>query len=130
MQFSDIDKMRAAPDSSPPRAPVWSGLPKCVNRPLTRNFTTVSVASLIFQNLPGITVLRVLRTLRVLRLFNKLRSLRTIINAIASSCIPVFHAFLIMLLVCIVYAILGVELFRVQSPEFFGSFSLSYWTVR
>jgi hypothetical protein len=32
-------------------------------------------------------------------------------------------------LVCVVYAILGVELFGKRSPAYFGSFISSYWTV-
>ena len=89
----------------------------------------MSVASLIFTNLPGISVLRLLRTFRVLRLFNRLRSLRVLINALASSLLPVGNAFLMVVLVYVVYAILGVQLFSQKSPEQFGSFGISAWTV-
>ena len=56
---------------------------------------------------------RLLRTFRVLRLFSKLRSLRTLITALASSLVAVVNAFVIVILVSVVYAILGVQLFQV-----------------
>ncbi len=60
-----------------------------------------------------------MRTFRVLRLFNK-KSLRVLINALAASIFPVGNAFLMVVLVCVVYAILGVEPFSDRSPELFG----------
>ncbi len=89
----------------------------------------VSLASLVLSDLPGISVLRLMRTLRVLRLFNKLRSLRTLINALAASLFPVLNAFVIVMLILVMYAILGVELFQVHSPESFGTFAVASYTV-
>jgi hypothetical protein len=100
-----------------------------IYEPLTTFRIPVSLASLIFTSLPGVSVLRLMRTFRVLRLFNKLQSLRVLINALASSIFPVGNAFLMVVLVCVVYAILGVELFSDRSPELFGSFTISAWTV-
>ena len=65
----------------------------------------------------------------MLRLFNKLRSLRILINALATSILPVFNAFLIVILIYVVYAILGVELFADRNPQRFGTFISSAWTV-
>ncbi len=89
----------------------------------------VSLASLMLSDLPGISVLRLMRTFRVLRLFNKLRSLRTLINALAASLVPVFNAFIIMVLILVIYAILGVELFQNRNPEAFGTFAIASYTV-
>ena len=89
----------------------------------------VSLASLLLSNLPGISILRLMRTFRVLRLFNKLRSLRTLINALASSLVPVANAFVIMVLVLVIFAILGVELFQSHNPDTFGSFDIAMYTV-
>ncbi len=89
----------------------------------------VSLASLVLSDLPGISVLRLMRTLRILRLFNKLRSLRTLINALAASLVPVLNAFVIVMLILVMYAILGVELFQDHSPESFGTFAVASYTV-
>ncbi len=70
-----------------------------------------------------------MRTFRVLRLFNKMRSLRTLISALGASLVPVLNAFIIMVLIIVIYAILGVELFQDRNPEIFGSFAIAAYTV-
>ena len=83
--------------------------------------TIVVVISLVAplltaQNIP-VTILRLLRAFRVLRLFGRLRSIRAIINALSKSIVPVANAFFIQFIVMALYAIMGVNLFYLRSPE-------------
>lgn len=70
-----------------------------------------------------------MRTFRVLRLFGRLHSFRRIISALGAALIPVTTAFTIVLLMVSVFAIMGVFLFQTKAPEFFGSFSASFFTM-
>ncbi|EKX39507.1 hypothetical protein GUITHDRAFT_114473 [Guillardia theta CCMP2712] len=83
---------------------------------------SISLIAMIVGNLPGVKSLRLMRAFRVLRLFGRLQSLRQIITALTHSIVPVLNAFLIMLLVTCIYAILAVNFYSDRSPEFFGSF--------
>eukprot|EP00960_Hanusia_phi_P068162 766775-Hanusia_phi.AAC.1 len=90
---------------------------------------SISLVAMIVGNLPGVKSLRLMRAFRVLRLFGRLQSLRQIITALTHSIIPVLNAFLIMLLVTSIYAILAVNFFSSRSPEYFGSFSRACFTL-
>jgi hypothetical protein len=61
------------------------------------------------------TILRLLRIFRVVRVFNKMRQLQLIIHAIFQSIVPVLSAFLVVLVIISIYAIIGVSVFREQS---------------
>jgi len=76
-----------------------------------------------------IKTLRLMRAFRVMRLFGRLQSLRQIIASLTASLIPVCNAFLIMLLVTSIYAILGVNFYSEASPHFFGTFSRALFTL-
>eukprot|EP00961_Rhodomonas_salina_P080510 1083277-Rhodomonas_salina.1 len=89
---------------------------------------TASLLAFAFQNLPGFSLLRLIRVFRVLRVFKKLQSLRRIINALTASVMPMMNAFAVLFLVTAIYAILGVSLYRDQSPVHFGSFSSAMFT--
>ena len=58
-----------------------------------------------------------------MRLFGRLESIRKIISALGKSLIPVGNAFIIVLLIMSVYAIVGVNLFREANSAAFGSWS-------
>ena len=77
----------------------------------------------------AIKTLRLMRAFRVMRLFGRLKSLRQIITSLTASLIPMGNAFLIMLLVTSIYAILGVNFFAESSPHFFGNFSRALFTL-
>lgn len=64
------------------------------------------------QSVSQFTFVRVIRTFRVVRLFKRLQSLNSIINALIKSIPGVASAFLIMLIVMSIYAIISVDLFR------------------
>ena len=78
------------------------------------DFITVLVSWLmkVFPNLPGpLKMLRMVRALRVFRLFKRVKSLRKILEAIARAVPGVVNAFIIMLIVMCIYAILAVDFF-------------------
>ena len=58
---------------------------------------------------PGLKELRLLRAFRIFRLFKRIESLRKILRALQESIPGVINAFLILLLVHMLYAILGVQ---------------------
>ncbi|EKX51123.1 hypothetical protein GUITHDRAFT_134639 [Guillardia theta CCMP2712] len=89
----------------------------------------VSLVALFLNDVPGLSHLRLMRAFRVVRLFGRLASLRQIINALTASILPVFNAYIIMLLVTSIYAIVGVTFFSQTSPEKFGTFSLALFTM-
>ena len=71
----------------------------------------------------AVRAIRLLRAFRVMRLFGRLESIRKIISALGKSLIPVGNAFVIVLLIKSVYAIVGVNLFRESNPAAFGTWS-------
>jgi len=79
------------------------------------DFVVVSIGLLTTANvpLPGpFTMLRMMRAFRVFRLFKRVESLRKIMEALARAIPGVINAFVILLIVMCIYAILGVEFFR------------------
>merc|ERR550537_398352 len=101
--------------------------------------------------LPGpFALLRMMRAFRVFRLFNRIKSLQKIVGALARDVPGVANAFLIMLIVMCIFAVLGVEFFRMVGScggpswtggvfetsremcfgdEYFGTFSRSLYTL-
>ena len=61
--------------------------------------------------LPAYSVLRILRAFRVFRLFKRVKSLNTIIVALGNAVPGMANAFVILLLVVCIYALIGVEFF-------------------
>lgn len=78
---------------------------------------------------PNVSLMRLLRVFRVVRLFRGLASLRLIIHALAMSLVPVMHACSIFLLTTAIYATIATGLFKDTSPELFGKFSSSAFTM-
>lgn len=76
------------------------------------DFVVVSIGILTTINvpLPGpFKMLRMMRAFRVFRLFKRVKSLRQIMENLAKALPGVFNAFVILVLVMAIYAILGVE---------------------
>lgn len=88
----------------------------------------LSLVSLLVDAIPGLNILRVLRAFRLLRLIKRFGSLRRIFDALVLSIVPVLNAFVIGVLITFIYTILGVFLFRDQSPDGFGTFNRSLTT--
>jgi len=97
------------------------------------DFVVVSVSMVsLFSDLGSATAIRsvrLLRAFRVLRLFGRLNEIRKIISAIGQSLFPVANAFVIVLLIMCVYAILGVQLFHSQQKDAFGNFGRGLYTM-
>lgn len=74
-------------------------------------------------------LLRVLRVFRVLRLVRGLTSLRQIVHALVACLSPICNAVALFLMITCIYAIIATDLFKERSPEFFGSFSASAFTM-
>jgi voltage-gated sodium channel len=81
------------------------------------------------STIPGAKVIRLLRLGRVLRLFAAFKDLQKLMAAISAALIPVCNAFLMLLIIVSVYAVLGTNFFRKRSPEYFGQFSVSLYTM-
>ena len=91
---------------------------------------TISLTVVFAPGLPSLQPLRLIRVFRVARLFRKFRSLNRIITALISALIPVANSMAILLLVTSIWSALGTHLFHERSPEYFGNFTSSLFTVR
>lgn len=94
----------------------------------------VSIAALIADDMPGITVLRLFRAFRVFRLFKRIQSLRLIVIG-ALKCLPgVSNAFMILALIMGIWSIMAVDFFGGEDQDeemldMFGYFSRSMLTM-
>lgn len=82
----------------------------------------ISLISMIFKDLPGITVLRLFRAFRVFRLFKRIKNLRIIIEGVLKSLPGVCNAFFVLSLIMSIWAIMAVDFFREDRPVEFGNF--------
>lgn len=89
----------------------------------------ISLASLAFGNLPGISVLRLFRAFRVFRLFKRIESLRLIIEGVLKSLPGVANAFVVVILIQGIWSIIGVNFFAEEFPEFFCTFFMGLFTL-
>lgn len=92
----------------------------------------ISVTSMVTTNLPGIGVLRLFRAFRVFRLFKRVKSLRIIIEATMKSLTAVMYAFVVLILVMGIWAIMSVDFFAKELPNEFKYFfraMLSFFQV-
>lgn len=73
----------------------------------------IGVLTMLKLPLPGpLKLLRMMRAFRVFRLFKRVQSLKKIMESLARAVPGVINAFVILVLVMCIYAILGVEFFR------------------
>lgn len=89
----------------------------------------VSLLSMSFSNLPGISVLRLLRAFRVFRLFKRVDSLKKIIEGVFGSLPGVSQAFMVLGILMGIWSVIGVEFFAGPEPQFFGNFSKAMFTM-
>mmetsp|Transcript_30470 Transcript_30470/g.72147 ORF Transcript_30470/g.72147 Transcript_30470/m.72147 type:complete len:423 (+) Transcript_30470:195-1463(+) len=90
---------------------------------------TLSILAKPIDSIPGISILRTMRAFRIRRLIGRFQKLKQITNAIISSIIPVMNAFLIGLMVTLIYAIIGVSLYSERSPANFGTFARALFSL-
>jgi len=57
---------------------------------------------------------------RAVRLFSALKDLQRLLAAVSCAVVPVCNAFVILLIIAAMYAILATNFFRLRSPEYFG----------
>jgi voltage-gated sodium channel len=88
----------------------------------------VSITSLAFPELPGISVLRLFRAFRVFRLFKRVKSLRLIIVGVIMSLPGVMNAFIVLLLFMCIWAIMGVDFFGDDFVDEYGNFYVACLT--
>jgi hypothetical protein len=109
----------------------------------------VGILMLVRMPLPGpLSLVRMLRAFRVFRLFGRIPSLRKILHSIELAIPGVMNAFIIMLIVVCIYAVLAVDLFRkhytlaapntpgkmtsrgeIYGEEYYGNFSRALYTL-
>ena len=84
---------------------------------------------LFFPGLPAVNVLRLVRIFKMVRVLRKLVSLRILINALVNAILPVCNAFIILLLITSIYAVMATSFFSAMDPDHFGYFSKSIFTL-
>jgi len=77
----------------------------------------------------SIKLLRLLGIVRVVRLLTSLKDLNKILRGCSAAVVPVCNAFVILLIVAMVYAILGTQFFKSANPEYFSDFQTSLFTM-
>ena len=96
---------------------------------VVQSLVTVILLAFGVMDAPSAKLLRLLRLGRVVRIFRSLKSLQKLLAAVSSSILPVCNAFVILVIIAAVYAVLGTQLFRARSPEYFGDFLASLFTM-
>jgi voltage-gated sodium channel len=77
----------------------------------------------------NLALLRLLRIFRVVRLFNKLKSLQKVILGISSTLLPMANIVIVYIVITSIYAVLATNLYAKSSPDKFGSFFLSTYSM-
>mmetsp|Transcript_46819 Transcript_46819/g.85737 ORF Transcript_46819/g.85737 Transcript_46819/m.85737 type:complete len:488 (-) Transcript_46819:45-1508(-) len=96
---------------------------------------SIGILTTVKTDLPGpLKLLRIIRAFRVFRLFKRVKSLNRIMQSLTRAVPGVANAFLILVLVMSIYAILGVDLFKEHGKD--GVINnesgepVEYWTPR
>jgi hypothetical protein len=91
---------------------------------------SLSIASLgpldIAMPMTILRFFRVVRTIRVLKIFTRLPALKKILSALTHSIVPMLNAFIIVLIIMLMYAIVGVTYFRDDAPDDFGKLDRAF----
>ena len=93
------------------------------------SITNIILVQANVMEFPNARLLRLARVGRVVRLVSSLRDLQKILSACSSAILPVCNAFFILLIVASVFAIVGTNVFAARSPEYFGNFHTSLFTL-
>lgn len=88
----------------------------------------ISWVSMLSDN-SSIAVLRLFRAFRAFRLFKRIEEVRIIIVGVMRSLPGVSYAFMLLLIIMGIWAIMGVSFFRHDFPPFFGNFFLAMLTL-
>ena len=75
------------------------------------------------------TVLRLVRALRLLRLISALPKLQLLVGALLKSLSAMGYVSLLLGIVFYIYAIIGIHLFGLQAPQYFGSLSVALMSL-
>jgi len=94
-----------------------------------RVFDFVVVGIALMPASGAFTVLRTLRVIRVLRLISMVPSMRRVVSALLAALPGMASVIALMSLVLYVSAVIATKLFGTISPEFFGSFGASLFTL-
>lgn len=90
---------------------------------------TVSLVSLMINDVPGISVLRLLRAFRVLRILKRVDSLRSIVEGVVHALPGVYNAFAILIIFMGIWSVIGVEFFREHAPDHYGNAGMATFTM-
>jgi voltage-gated sodium channel len=74
-------------------------------------------------------VLRAFRILRLFRIFSSIPRIQKLVNTIVQSVPGIFSILIVLLIMFYVFAVIGTNLFRAESPEFFGNIGRSMFTL-
>ena len=85
----------------------------------------IAIAGLVKEDLPAISVLRLFRVLKMVRLFRSMTQLRIMIDALYSAILPVANAFMLLLLLSTMYAIVGRIYLKTWPPSTLAGFRSS-----
>ena len=88
-----------------------------------------ALAIYVSVGVPQIKMIRIIKIVRVIRVFRSLKAANRIVSALLQGIIPVLNAFIILIVVTAIYAVLGTHLFHLKSPEYFGNFSKSLFSM-
>lgn len=88
----------------------------------------ISWVSMLFKN-PSVAVLRLFRAFRAFRLFKRIEAVKIIVLGVGKSLPGVSNAFMLLLIIIGIWAIMGVSFFRFDFPDFFGNFFLAVLTL-
>lgn len=90
--------------------------------------TAISSVSIIYANNSLIT-LRIFREFRVLRIFSRFKNLRTILDAMIDSFSKIAWTGVLFFVFYYVYAIIGVNFFCKEYPDYFGNIRIAIFTL-
>ncbi len=90
--------------------------------------TGISSISIIYANNSLITF-RIFREFRVLRIFSRFKNLRTILDAMINSFSKIAWTGVLFFVFYYVYAIIGVNFFCKEYPDYFGNIKIAIFTL-
>ena len=76
-----------------------------------------------------IKMIRVVRVLNLSKFMKELSAMQRMVTCLSYCVIPMANAFVLLLILTIIYAVLGAQLFQHKAPEFFGDFEASLFTL-
>jgi hypothetical protein len=93
------------------------------------SFVEMILKAILDNQSVQLNILRTFRVFRVLGLLKKFTHMHKVMVAVLASVQPVFSALLILVMVISLYSLIGVQLFKEDYPEHFGSLTLAWCTI-